>query len=238
MTITAASWSNYTKKLSKLCKEAGDQMAQYIAEHGTSDTKALMDYAMALVQKYGEGSASLACQMYDEMAELAGTAVSAAEPADVVAYKEVAKMINSSAGSPPLMESGVNRLVKLAAADTTLKNAIRDRAEYAWITMGDTCAFCRVVASRGWQTASESILKGGHADHIHGNCDCEFAIRFDSRTNVAGYDPDKYLAEYRDADGNVNKMRRKDYAKNQAEITAQKRAAYAARKERLEQATE
>lgn len=92
---------------------------------------------------------------------------------------------------------------------------------------GDTCPFCITLASNGWQKASSKVLKGGHADHIHANCDCEFAIRFDHNTTVAGYDPDKYLKQYRDAGGDINKMRRVNYAANKERINAQKRAAYA-----------
>ena len=73
------------------------------------------------------------------------------------------------------------------------------------------------------------MLKGGHAEHIHANCDCEFAIRFDHNTTLAGYDPEKYLKQYRDAGGDINKMRRVNYAANRERINAQKRAAYAAR---------
>ncbi len=121
----------------------------------------------------------------------------------------------------------VSRLVKRAGADTTLKNAVRDGAEWAWVPHGDTCPFCITLASNGWQKASSKVLKGGHADHIHANCDCEFAIRFDHNTTVAGYDPDKYLKQYRDAGGDINKMRRVNYAANKERINAQKRAAYA-----------
>ena len=71
------------------------------------------------------------------------------------------------------------------------------------------------------------MLKGGHAQHVHANCDCEFAIRFDHRTTVAGYDPDKYLAQYNAAGGDINAMRRIDYAARKDAINAQKRAAYA-----------
>lgn len=95
---------------------------------------------------------------------------------------------------------------------------------------GDTCPFCITLASNGWQKASSKVLKGGHAEHIHANCDCEFAIRFDHSTTLAGYDPEKYLKQYRDAGGDINKMRRIDYAARKDAINAQKRAAYAARK--------
>lgn len=124
----------------------------------------------------------------------------------------------------------VSRLVKRAGADTTLKNAVRDGAEWAWVPHGDTCPFCITLASNGWQKASSKVLKGGHADHIHANCDCEFAIRFDHSTTLAGYDPEKYLKQYRDAGGDINKMRRIDYAARKDAINAQKRAAYAVRK--------
>lgn len=230
MRITATAWAAYTQQLAKLNKKAGQLMADYIAAHGTGDTDALIAYAHALVTKYGEGSAELACQMYDALAAAAKAGVPAAEPAQTASYGEVARMVQATKASPPQMQRGVSRLVKRAGADTTLKNALRDGAEFAWIPQGDTCAFCLTLASRGWQKASQAAIKGGHAEHIHANCDCEYAIRFDGTSTVAGYDPDKYLRQYRAADGDINKLRRVNYAANKERINAQKRAAYAARK--------
>lgn len=230
MRITATAWAAYTQQLAKLNKKAGQLMADYIAAHGTGDTDALIAYARALVTKYGEGSAELACQMYDALAAAAKAGVPAAEPAQPASYGEVARMVQATKASQPQMQQGVSRLVKRAGADTTLKNALRDGAEWAWVPQGDTCAFCLTLASRGWQKASQAAIKGGHAEHIHANCDCEYAIRFDGRSTVAGYDPDKYLRQYRAADGDINKLRRVNYAANKERINAQKRAAYAARK--------
>lgn len=230
MKITEKTWLEYITRLSRMNEEAGKKMADYIAGHGTQDTDALIEYAAALVQKYGEGTAELACQMYDAMAEKAGVNVPPAEPAEPADYGETARMVNATKQSPPQLQGGVSRLVKRAGADTTLKNAIRDGAEWAWVPHGDTCPFCITLASRGWQKASQKALKGGHAEHIHAHCDCEYAIRFDSRTSVAGYDPEKYLAQYNAAGGDINAMRREQYAANRDAINAQKRAAYAARK--------
>lgn len=230
MQIPEKSWVEYINRLARLNEEAGRKMADYIAKHGTGDADALIAYAQALVQKYGEGSAELACQMYDAVAEASDVDVPPAEPAPPADYGETAKMVNATKQSPPLLQSGVSRLVKRAGADTTLKNAIRDGAEWAWVPHGDTCPFCITLASRGWQKASKKALKGDHAEHIHANCDCEYAIRFDSRTTVAGYDPDKYLEQYYDHGGDINAMRRAQYAKNKNAINAQKRAAYAARR--------
>lgn len=216
-------------RLARLNKRAGQLMADYLAAHGTGDTDALIAYAHALVTKYGEGSAELACQMYDALAAAAQAGVPAAEPAEPASYGEIARMVQATKASPPQMQRGVSRLVKRAGADTTLKNALRDGAEFAWVPQGDTCAFCLTLASRGWQKASQAAIKGGHAEHIHANCDCEYAIRFDGRSTVAGYDPDEYLRRYRAAGSDVNALRRVEYAKNKERINAQKRAAYALR---------
>lgn len=61
-------------------------------------------------------------------------------------------------------------------------------------------------------------------------------MRFHSSTSVAGYDPAKYLRQYRAAGSDVNAMRRIDYAARKEAINAQKRAAYAARKAYTNQA--
>lgn len=231
MQITTRTWNNYIARLSRLNEAAGQKMREYIRLHGTENTEELISYAYAVITRYGEGSAELACQMYDALAEAEGMLLPAAEPAATASYGEVARMVHATKDqNPENLTSGVSRLVKRAGADTTLHNAVRDGAQWAWVPHGDTCPFCITLASRGWQTASQKLLKNGHAEHIHSNCDCEFAVRFHSGTSVAGYDPEKYLRQYRDAGSDVNAMRRIDYAARKDAINAQKRAAYAARK--------
>lgn len=235
MTISERDWRNYIRRLGRLDQRAGEEMEAYIARYGTEDREGLVAYANALVNKYGEGSAELAAQMYDEMAQEAGVSVSPAEPAAVASPAEVAKAVYGNLRSPPNMKGAVSRMVKQAGADTTLKNALRDGAEFAWVPSGDTCPFCMTLASRGWQRASKKAIKGGHAEHIHAHCDCTYAVRFDSKTTVAGYDPDRYLQMYEKAQGDspgekINAMRREQYQENREEINRQKRAAYGARK--------
>lgn len=236
--IPSKAWLNYVARLAKLNEKAGQLMQAYTEAHEAADAAALISYAYGLVTKYGEGSAALACEMYDALAELQSAHVPAAEPAETAEYSVVARMVNATRNSTPQLKSGVSRLVKRAGADTTLKNAMRDGAEFAWVPSGDTCAFCLTLASRGWQRASRKAIKGGHAEHIHANCDCTYAIRFDPEVNVEGYDPDAYLKAYRDAGSDVNELRRIHYAENRERINAQKRAAYAARNEKKLSTTE
>ncbi|WP_408070425.1 hypothetical protein [Butyrivibrio sp. JL13D10] len=147
---------------------------------------------------------------------------------------EVAKAVNGSLKQSPtgqLLNSVLYRLSKQASADTMLHNAARDGAEFAWVPVGDTCAFCITLASRGWQRATASLLNT-HAEHIHAHCDCTFAVRHDKNSKVGGYDPDKYLEMYNSADGTspkdkINSLRRIKYQENKDRINAQKREAYA-----------
>ena len=196
-----------------------------------------VNYAYALATKYGEASASLSALMYDEIAEFSGADVPPAEVADTATYDEVAEAINGAAKISTLssyLGGVVSRLVKQAGADTTLKNAKRDNAMFAWIPAGETCVFCLGLAAEGWKYASK---KGGkHASHIHANCDCTYAVKFDSDTKVEGYDPNKYKTMIDDAEGDTKseklKTLRQEYnERNRDVINQQKRIAYQANKE-------
>lgn len=233
MIISTKDWLNYINKLRRLSDTAAEKMQQYIQRHGFSDTEAIIDFAYALVTKYGEGSAELAAQMYDEIAQLSGVLVPPAEPAATATMEETARAIQGSLIQSPTgqkLTQVADRLVKQAAADTTLQNAKRDGAEWAWVPMGDTCGFCITLASRGWQRASQAQMRGNHASHIHAHCDCQFSIRFNGKGGVKGYDPDVYKKMYDEAEGSssaekVKSLRRS--LEDRDKINAQKRAAYA-----------
>lgn len=245
MDISKKDWLGYVRRLEKIDKKAGELMRAYIDLNGTADTAALIDYAYGIATAYGEASAALSCEMYDAIAEASGRALPAAEPAATATYGETAKTVNGvlkQSQDPEMLSSSVSRLVKRAGADTTLKNAERDGSEFAWIPMGDTCAFCITLASRGWQRQSRKAMKGGHAEHIHSNCDCTYAVRFGGKGGVSGYDPDRYLEMYENAEGRtpeekINSMRRAQYAEDKERINEQKRAAYAERKEKKQSST-
>lgn len=237
MKISKAQWDRYIKLTSALKGTARKKMDAYIAEHGISDMEAVIDYAYGLATKYGEGTSAVAAEMYDGIARAQGAKVPAAEPAPTASYKDTAKAVTYAKGrGQSLIPGAVETLVKQAGADTMLRNAARDGAEFAWIPHGsETCPMCLTIASNGWRRASRKTMKGDHADHIHSSCDCEFVIRFDGKSTVEGYDPDALREMYDNAEGRnwkekVNSMRREQYRVNGDKIRAQKRAAYAKRK--------
>lgn len=246
--LTLAQWIKYRDMLARVSEKAAEEFRDAVFATngrfggvglGNIPRDELIAYAYALIAKYSEGSAAAACEMYDAIALLSGVSVPPAVPADVPTIAEVGKAINGvlkQSQNPEVVSSPVSRLVKRTGQDTTLQNALRDGAEAAWIPFGDTCAFCIALASRGWQTVSKKTLKNGHAEHIHGNCDCAYAVRFNSDTQVEGYEPEEYKKMYYDAsDGTptekINAMRREFYQENKDKINAQKREAYQKRKE-------
>ena len=242
MTISEESWVNYIDNLRKVNDKAADLMLEFMDLHRDADglwnsleaRQSIIEYAYGISGKYGEAAAELACEMYDAVGALSDVIIPAAVPADVPTYADIAKAVNGvlkQSSEASMVASAVARQVKMVSVDTVMKNALRDGAQWAWIPRGDTCAFCIMLASRGWQKASKKALKNGHAEHIHANCDCTYAVRFDSRTEVEGYDPDKYLDMYYDSGGDLNEMRREFYAENKEKINAQKRSAYAKRQE-------
>ena len=232
-TISAKSWDRYINALRKLNTKATNRMLAKIHEVGTDDREALEEiirYAYGIATRYGEGASALSAEMYDALAELSGKIVPLAVPAPTASYGDVAKAVYGTdlqSKNPQVMADSIGRLVKMAGVDTMQQNALRDGAEWAWIPRGDTCAFCIMLASNGWQRASKKAIKNGHAMHIHANCDCTYAIRFNSDVDVEGYNDGK---EYRDmyygAEGStpeerVNSIRRRFYAENKGLVGAE-----------------
>lgn len=239
--ISRREWLRYIERLRKLNDKAADSVKEYVSNNGGTanvDRQSLIDYAYGVATKYGEGAATLSAEMYDAVAMLEGKNIKNAVPADTPSYSDVAKTVNGilkQSDNEEMLSSGVGRLVKRTGVDTVVNNALRDGAEWAWIPVGDTCAFCIMLASQGWVRASKKAIKNGHAEHIHANCDCTYAVRFDSNLEVEGYNPDEYRKIYYDAPGygkdKLNAMRRDIYQDNREKILEQKASAYEKRKE-------
>lgn len=229
--ISKKEWDKYIELMRQVNEKAAMDLVSYMRHRfgaglidpttlTSEQRKELIDYAYAIVNKYGEASAALAAEMYDATAILEGRYLAPAELAPIAEYGDVARAVNGTilqSGNFEEIAGAATRWVKMAGADTTLHNAIRDGAQFAWIPAGMTCAFCLTLASRGWQPASKQIIKDGHAEHIHSNCDCQYAVRYTKETVIEGYNPEEYLSMYQHAEGRtpqerINSMRRQAYA--------------------------
>ena len=242
MEITKDEWTNYINGLEIISTKVKELTQKYIETHEVDSDegrRALIDFCYGISTKYGEAAAEFACEMYDAISALEGAEVGFAEPAEPATYQDVAKAVNGTMKNllrAEITAAAVSRLVKLAGQDTTLQNAIRDGAFYAWIPVGDTCPFCLSIAAEGWQRASQRALKGGHAEHIHGNCNCAYSIKHEESTKYNFYKPEAYEKIFDKAEGDteeekLNSVRRMAYQKNKDRINAQKRSNYEKSKE-------
>ena len=239
MKISRRDWQRFTRRLAAVDQAAAAAMQVWMTANPTATDAQIEAAAYAICVPYGEASAELSCLMYDAIGVAEGVILPPAEPAPVATYQETIKAVRGTMKNlDNTVPATVGRLVKQAGADTMLQNAKRDGAEFAWIPVADTCPFCLMLASNGWQAAGPKTMKGGHAEHIHANCDCTYAVRHSSKTQVGGYDPEAYYDRLVDADpggswkDRVNALRREEYQANRDEINQQKRIAYRARKER------
>lgn len=258
MRISRKSWTEFKNALAKINEKAANEMAAWLERNGgydAIDRELVLDMAYAIATKYGEASSTLSALYYDAIADLEKALVPPAEVAETASYSTVAKSVQGAAKTSTdskYLGGVVGRLSKQAGQDTTLQNAKRDNAQVMWMTVGDTCAYCLSLSAMGWVNASREMIEGGHAKHIHANCDCFYAVKFNSNTVYDGYSSeDNYKKIYQLAvnqgvinDGDklpverlldkniLNATRREAYDINSKEINAQKRSAYAKRMER------
>lgn len=266
--ISRKAWNNYINTLSKIDNRAADEIRAWIYEYGVNENGAVLEdlirvrdkdgrtflnVAYDITTKYGNASAAVAAQMYDAVSELEGATVPDAELADTATVGDVAKTVNGvlkTSVNVALMTGALTRLVKKAGCDTMLKNAERDNAQFAWITIGDTCPFCLGIAAEGWKSARS----GRHSEHIHSNCDCTYAIRHNKNTEYKSYNPDEIKDRFYDLSDEIEEetgdgiyfgprdnnfmtkdsqlmMRRYLDNKNRAKIREQQHEAYELRKD-------
>lgn len=244
--IKRSAWEEFASLMSKCSDKAAEEMRAWLSVNGWGNMEAAIEYMYGLIEKYGEAAASLACEMYDATAALNGANVPPAEPAAPPPVEKVRAAVNAATEeAPATVPSIAGRYVKQRGADTTLQNAQRDGAKWAWVPNGDTCAFCLALASRGWQRQSKEAAKA-HAEHIHNHCNCNYAVSFDG-SGVEGYDPTIYERMYYETpngekrEGKPNEkikaIRKEIYATNDR-LREQKHEYYEAHKEELKEKRE
>lgn len=100
----------------------------------------------------------------------------------------------------------INYLVWKSAFDNSWKNAARYGVRFARVPSGNkTCAFCMMLASRGFVYRSEESAGGGFFSY-HKKCDCEIISNVEgSGLKIDGYDLDQLRGVYYEARKNAEK---------------------------------
>lgn len=167
---------------------------------------ALLEFVPALAREYGDVAATVAAEWYEELrtsavggsfnARLAPLKPDAAVEASV-RYAAGHLFDGDPADTLAVLSGSLQRFVTYGSRATVARNVQLDprKPRYARITSGDSCMFCRLMASRGFVYYSES--SAGMRDEWHNDCSCQVSPEWDSESlHIDGYDPDKLYDEY------------------------------------------
>lgn len=212
MEIPSSLLDELTREVNALSEAAQRQasiaIGQVIAEWDGEDVADLRTAAFAvldaLLSTYTDLSAARAAEFYD-----------ASREAQMVRRKY--RAVVDSRRDPKATEGAIRAIVQFVAdgdverfrrealdrVDTEMRraanqcvayNAGRDPAKplYARVPVGETCGFCLMLASFGFQYTSESA-----ASHSHRKCNCRVVPSFGEAT-VRGYDPEQMYGRFND----------------------------------------
>ena len=211
-------------------EQAGNEASNYIQavidtyrlQYPKASVSEIRDYTRYAMQDvlylYGGQSALLSNELFEECARKSGESLSA-QIYETIDYDKVDDKIRYFVN--PLLTGDTDRFdrsirdltkyyVKREAFENMAKNCDKHGLRYARVPSGlETCAFCFMLASRGFVYWSEEDAGGsGHSFHSH--CDCVIVPGFnkDSGVNedeqIEGYQPSKMRERYQKICNTIN----------------------------------
>lgn len=176
--------------------------------------EALLEVVPQLVREYGDLAATTAAEWYEEVRDAPGSysaRLGAEAPVGAVEgtvrYASHHLYTDNPGAVLDSLQGAMQRHIAYSGRDTIARNATLDpaRPRYARVPTGaNTCAFCEMVASRGFVYASEKHAqrrgRGQLEDKYHDDCGCQVVPSWDAeQAHIEGYDPDAMYARYKSA---------------------------------------
>ncbi|NJI60952.1 hypothetical protein HCX50_16105 [Microbacterium oxydans] len=168
---------------------------------------ALLEIVPLLVREYGALASIAAAEWYEQIRPGSGFNARLAPP---VAAEVVQGSTRALAGvlftdDPAAVLGGlagaVQRHITYSGRTTIALNSMRDplRPRFGRVPSGArTCAWCAMLASRGFTYATR--VTAGEIDHFHDDCDCQIVSLFDAdAAHIEGYDPRQLFDRYAQA---------------------------------------
>lgn len=168
----------------------------------------LLEVVPALVREYGDVAAVVAAEWYEEVrarevggsyAARLGEKVADAAPESTVKYAAGHLFTEAPEQALGVLTGSLQRHVLYSGRDTVARNVRLDPAKprYARVpTGGKTCAWCSMLASRGFVYHNERIA----SNDFHNDCDCAAVMEWDrEQHHIEGYDPDTMYDQYLEA---------------------------------------
>lgn len=211
---TPAEVATYRSSQQDVVTLARRALTDWWASLDTADPRAaaaqLQQFLPELVASYGDVAATVAADWYDELRDQVQVRsryrAALAEPLPDEQVKAAARWAAGPLfGDSPdrgksldLLRGTVQRLVQQGGRSTIHRNVVDDPSGARWArvpTGAKTCAWCRMMASRGAVYLSRRSA-GGHNDW-HNDCDCQPTPVWPHQT--LPYDVDGLYQQYLDA---------------------------------------
>lgn len=172
---------------------------------------ALLDVMPDLAREYGDLASLAAAEWYEEIrANASVTSPHTTALSRGVSASQVQQSVRYAAGhlfgDDPMEIVGLlggmlQRWITYGSRDTVRRNVEQDvdHPRYARVPTGPkTCAFCAMLASRGFVYHNETKAgMRGLGNEFHDDCDCQVVVEFDAdQKHIEGYDPDAMYSRY------------------------------------------
>ena len=171
----------------------------------------IMEQAVEVARKFSYLGMELGAQWYDLCTELAGISAEPAEIGEVddVNLMEHAKATVKASSNPDIrmifdafLQNQINDSIRRTGSANLWRDYNRGLTSGRWarVPVGETCAWCLMLASQGaWYLSEESAL-GKSAGHYHNDCNC-IAVYHATPESIGGYSKlQEYKRMYYDAD--------------------------------------
>ena len=219
MQVTQALLSEFRAKLAKHASDAQSYVRAYLAAMRQAfpgmSVAECRDYALQAIDDalviYGNQAVDLAGDWFETLATQEGyaTAFESRSVIDSAAKEAKVRWLAGKlvTGDYRGFDGGVSDLtryyVERSAFSNLVANCDAGGIRYARVPSGtETCAFCFMLASRGFVYHSENLalFRGGTGSLYHQHCDCVvvpgFGDGFDQDAQVEGYTPSQLQKRY------------------------------------------
>ena len=227
MSLTKAQFERYHDALSRIDSSTAAELEKALKtawrRGGRSDPKALrkitVDIAKDIADKYGLEAGAVSAALWEDIYyNDTGSRLEALLPNMEDYYYDymgeaAAQMVEKYMDQGELdkalefLTAITTKAVREWARRTQTSNTERvyrqrrkgaDEARWARVPVGDdACAWCVMLASRGFVYVSEWTAKYRQdGEKYHDHCRCEVISSFDKNPVIEGYDPNEYLKMY------------------------------------------
>lgn len=178
-----------------------DLVADLPLEEAIAELQAILP---DLVDYHGETLAAVAAEWYEQLRDAEGLftatladSYSAEQIQGTVKYAGKFLAAGDQAAARQLLAGAMQRWIMYSGRETVARNVRLDpsKPRFARVPVGETCAWCDMLASRGWVYHSKETagINGGYHDH----CNCQIVPSWDAgKAHLEGYDPDDLYEKY------------------------------------------